>query len=54
MMVRDHEQKPRETVEQDGKDAAALQKEFLEMVESKLKRSEKDIWFVENHDNLNI
>ena len=34
------------------KEAEKLRKEFLEMVESKLKREEKDIWFVKNHEHL--
>lgn len=54
MLAEDHEKKPEETAVQDEKDAAALRKEFLEMVESKIKRSEKDIWFVKNHDRLKI
>ena len=36
------------------KDAETLRKEFMEMVESKLKREEKDIWFVQNHEHLKI
>ncbi len=54
MLVKDNEKKSEETVGQDAKDTAALRKEFLEMVESKIKRSEKDIWFVKNHDRQNI
>lgn len=27
-------------------------KEFLEYVEHKIKKSEKEIWFVKNHDHL--
>ena len=37
-----------------SKDAETLRKEFMEMVESKLKREEKDIWFVKNHEHLKI
>lgn len=33
-------------------DSLKLQKEFLEMVESKIKREEKDIWFVKNENHL--
>ena len=35
------------------KEAEQLRKEFLEMVESKLRREEKDIWFIKNHEHLN-
>lgn len=47
-----------ETIREDStqdmkkKEAEKLRKEFLEMVESKLKREEKDIWFVKNHEHL--
>lgn len=33
------------------KDKLKRQQEFLEEVESKLKRSEKDIWFIKNEDH---
>ena len=54
MMVKNNEQKTQKTACNEAKDEATLRKEFLEMVESKIKRSEKDIWFVKNHDRLDM
>ncbi len=54
MIEKNNEQKTEETVGQAVKDVATLRKEFLEMVESKIKRSEKDIWFVKNHDRIDM
>jgi len=54
MMAKNNEQKPKKTACNEAKDEATLRKEFIEMVESKIKRSEKDIWFVKNHDRLNM
>ena len=31
-----------------------LREEFLKTVESKLRKEEKDIWFVKNHDHLKM
>ena len=34
------------------KDTQKLQEEFLNMVESKIKREEKDVWFIKNENHL--
>ncbi len=43
------EEKPDTNQDQDKK---KLQEEFLKTVDSKLKKEEKDIWFVKNNDHL--